>query len=377
MHYERKRASATGIWKKDRLNIRSQSFCYSFFSRLMSARALPVRFTSLKLIYVSRNFILAFCIFFLGGNVLQSQISDSERQKRETFLNSREQIRPLPPEPRPTSRPRPKPTARPRPKPTAVPTAVPTERPARPAIRVTPTIETEEKKPGATPSPTAARPRATPPLEPTRRPPRVVVPPEASPVPEAPITIKKSGAEKTEIVAAPRSWWGGPRWRYITGNVRKGIDRSPVKRGRWKYIVVHNSGTRQGNARIFDRYHRKVRKMPNGLAYHFVIGNGTSSGDGEIELGPRWVGQINGGHVRSDYLNYISLGICLVGDFNRDLPTRKQLEALDELIRYLRTRCGKVEGKYSIVRAHKQINPVPTDCPGDRFPLQWLRKRFD
>ena len=161
------------------------------------------------------------------------------------------------------------------------------------------------------------------------------------------------------------------------GKVKKGIDGAPVKKGRWKYIVVHNSGTRQGNARIFDYYHRNTRKMPNGMAYHFVIGNGSSSRDGEIELGSRWNKQINGGHVHSDYLNFISLGICLVGDFNRDKPTRKQLEALDELIRYLRTRCGRVEGKYSIVRAHKEINPVPTDCPGDRFPVQWLRRRFD
>jgi hypothetical protein len=57
--------------------------------------------------------------------------------------------------------------------------------------------------------------------------------------------------------------------------------------------------------------------MSNGLAYHFVIGNGTSSGNGEIEVGNRWRRQINGGHVHSDYLNNISLGICLVGDFNR------------------------------------------------------------
>ena len=65
--------------------------------------------------------------------------------------------------------------------------------------------------------------------------------------------------------------------------------------------------------------------MQNGLAYHFVIGNGTSTGNGQIEVGDRWRRQINGGHVHSDYLNNISLGICLVGDFNRGQPTRAQL----------------------------------------------------
>ena len=56
-----------------------------------------------------------------------------------------------------------------------------------------------------------------------------------------------------------------------------------MQRARWKFIIVHNSGTRQGNARAFDYYHRKIRRMRNGLAYHFVIGNGTSSRNGQIE----------------------------------------------------------------------------------------------
>jgi len=141
-------------------------------------------------------------------------------------------------------------------------------------------------------------------------------------------------------------------------------------------MVVRNSGTRQGTARIFDRYHRNVRKMRNGMAYHFVIGNGRGAGNGEIEIGNRWKRQINGGHVASDYLNNIALGICLVGDLNRDRPTKAQLAAMEELVDYLRRRVGKVKGKPSRVRGHKQINPKPTDCPGKRFDLKWLRRRF-
>jgi N-acetylmuramoyl-L-alanine amidase len=189
------------------------------------------------------------------------------------------------------------------------------------------------------------------------------------------IVVQKSGAE-AEKDLAPAPGGGGVRWQYLTPAVRKAIDDARVARNRWKYIIVHNSGTRQGNARIFDYYHRYVRRMPNGLAYHFVIGNGTSSGNGQVEIGNRWNRQLNGGHVHSDYLNYISIGICLVGDFNRDLPTKAEYEALDELIRYLRRRVGKVDGRYSIVRGHREINPRPTDCPGNRFPLNWLHKSF-
>ena len=140
--------------------------------------------------------------------------------------------------------------------------------------------------------------------------------------------------------------------------------------------MVHNSGTRQGNARVFDYYHRHVRRMKNGLAYHFVIGNGTSSGNGEIEVGDRWRRQINGGHVHSDYLNNIALGICLVGDFNRDHPTQAQLDSCEELIRYLRERFGKADGRAIPVRPHREMNPPrwATDCPGDAFPYSWFRK---
>jgi len=195
---------------------------------------------------------------------------------------------------------------------------------------------------------------------------------------DAPILIEKSGLQESQgEEPAPKSTGGWfKRWRYLSPSVRQAIDRAPVKKGRWKYIIVHNSGTRQGNARIFANSHRRVRKMPNGLAYHFVIVNGPSSGDGEIEIGPRWTKQINGGHVASDYLNNIALGVCFVGDFNRDVPTKAQLAALDELLVYLRGRVGKIKGKPAIIVPHKKINPKPTDCPGDKFPYSWLKGRF-
>jgi hypothetical protein len=203
----------------------------------------------------------------------------------------------------------------------------------------------------------------------------------------AQVLVEKSGLEEDQGLEPPPSppprkfgFWPWSRssanYRYLTRSVIEAIRRAPVKRRRWQFIVVHNSGTRQGNARVFDYYHRHVRRMQNGLAYHFVIGNGTSTGNGQIEVGDRWRRQINGGHVHSDYLNNISLGICLVGDFNRDQPTRAQLDACDELIRYLRERCGKTDRGTIPVRPHREMNPPrwPTDCPGDRFPYSWFRR---
>ncbi|MBU3664799.1 MAG: N-acetylmuramoyl-L-alanine amidase [Chthoniobacterales bacterium] len=367
--------------------------------------------------------LLCLCFVRLSAPALKAQVSDEEKRKRELFLRARESIEPEPasapapapvrpqPRPRPTARaeeaprediklPPPKPAPTPdKPKPRPAPKQTPPPKPkATPAINeAVPLVVDEPDDLVLSPAREEATPVIkAPPREKTQEdiiklpPPRPSESAAASPAPaageapEAQIVVEKSGLEEDQGLVPPpppeRGGFlglGGPRYRYLTRPVRAAIDRAPVKRGRWQYIVVHNSGTRQGNARIFDHYHKNVRRMENGLAYHFVIGNGTSSGDGEIEIGPRWTRQINGGHVASDYLNNIALGICFVGDFNRDTPTTAQLGALEELIRYLRSRVGRSKGRAVIVKAHREINPKPTDCPGNRFPYRWLHRRFD
>ncbi len=59
----------------------------------------------------------------------------------------------------------------------------------------------------------------------------------------------------------------------------------PVAVTNWRYIVIHHSATNNGSAKIFDRYHREEKGLADGLAYHFVIGNGTASKDGLVETG--------------------------------------------------------------------------------------------
>ncbi len=292
-----------------------------------------------------------------------TSFAEQARLRREAFLKAREEMRTLPPPApspgRPTVKPTPAPPPVTQPAQTPEPTATPAATPARPG-RATPS-------PTPTPTPTST--------------------PDDSDT-QAPVVVQKAGVptgeENTDYPAPPPRkkfffglFGGGPSYRYLSNSVLEEIDRARVRGGRWKYIVVHNSGTRQGNAKIFDYYHLHTRHMPNGLAYHFVIGNGTSTGDGQIEVGSRWKRQINGGHVHSDYLNNIALGICLVGDYNRDVPTRAQYAALDELITYLRKRVGRVDRRLSIVKAHREINPVPTDCPGNRFSYTWLHRKFD
>ena len=153
----------------------------------------------------------------------------------------------------------------------------------------------------------------------------------------------------------------------LPGSIASAINNAPVKAGRWKYIVIHHSGVDEGTVKGMDRYHREVRRMENGLAYHFVIGNGNGMGDGEIAVGPRWKPQLDGGHLRSEAQNKISIGICLVGNFDKHGPSPAQLRSLTALTRALMERCNLKSGA---VKTHQQINIIHTRCPGTKFPTR-------
>jgi len=147
-----------------------------------------------------------------------------------------------------------------------------------------------------------------------------------------------------------------------------------VSENQWKYIVIHHSATVKGNATRFDYYHRKKRGWEYGLAYHFVIGNGSFSGDGEIEVANRWKKQIHGAHTANMNCNRVAIGICLVGDFeNGGNPTNKQFESLVNLVQYLSRR-------YNIplanVLLHNQVHQKGTACPGKNFPFAQLKTRL-
>jgi LysM repeat protein len=155
---------------------------------------------------------------------------------------------------------------------------------------------------------------------------------------------------------------------------RAQIDAPKDRLRDWEYIVVHHSGTSGGNAKIFDYFHRHTRGMENGMAYHFVIGNGSDSGDGQIEVGSRWLQQKQGGHLASEALNEIAIGICLVGDFSTHRLGPRQTASLIELVQYLRRLQPDSKLKF---RLHREINTKPTECPGKLFPSTAIHEILD
>ena len=141
----------------------------------------------------------------------------------------------------------------------------------------------------------------------------------------------------------------------------------------WDTIVIHHSATASGSAALFHASHR-ARGMVNGLAYHFVINNGSEGlRDGFIESGNRWRRQLPGGHCRQSDVNDRGIGICLVGDFTSRQPTERQFAALVLLIRGLQQQFQIADDR---VLGHGKILGEFSECPGRSFPWAELRRRL-
>jgi N-acetylmuramoyl-L-alanine amidase len=141
----------------------------------------------------------------------------------------------------------------------------------------------------------------------------------------------------------------------------------------WTAIVLHHSATETGNAVIFDRMHREENHW-EGVGYDFVIGNGSNSGDGEIEVTFRWRRQMAGAHcggTPDNWANEDAVGICLVGNFDYSVPTPKQMQSLYELIRFLQQRYGISTNR---IYGHRSTPGARvTNCPGLLFPMARLK----
>ena len=164
-----------------------------------------------------------------------------------------------------------------------------------------------------------------------------------------------------------------PKFKHIRKVVEK-TQSIVLEDKKWKWIVAHHSGIEDGNARVYEYYHKEVKRMRDGLAYHFVIGSGKDSGDGEGEVGSRGIYQQRGGHVQRTEVNDHGIGICLVGNFQNRKPTAKQMEAFHELMDFLQ---NIVLEKKCAFAGHKEIDLNHTVCPGRQFPLREMHLKYD
>lgn len=143
----------------------------------------------------------------------------------------------------------------------------------------------------------------------------------------------------------------------------------PVQGGRWKAIVIHDSGELVGSPRTLEE--RATAMGLKGLGYHFVVGNGSGMSDGQVFAAQRWVSQVSGAHTageQGEWFNQHAIGICMVGDGNRERFSPTQTGATIELVRTL---CSKLGIPADRVYLHSQL--APTTSPGKFFPEAQLR----
>lgn len=135
----------------------------------------------------------------------------------------------------------------------------------------------------------------------------------------------------------------------------------PIEAQRYAAIVIRDSGTPGGGP----------NSAINGL-YHFVIGNGQGAVNGAIVPSKRWSEQLPVAFpVVRDLdaaLTGKAIGICLIGDTNRQALTEAQVQKLCWLVRQLQDRFG--------IPPQRVVSPASRLFPHARLSRQLLTRRM-
>ena len=125
---------------------------------------------------------------------------------------------------------------------------------------------------------------------------------------------------------------------------------SPLfKRNKTNRIILHHAQAKTCSVEDIHQWH--LKKDWSGIGYHFLVRK-----DGTIYQGrPE---DTIGAHAKG--ANHDSIGICAEGDFMKEEMNPLQLNALIDLVSY-------IKNKYhlSSIKRHKDV--ASTDCPGTHF----------
>jgi hypothetical protein len=142
----------------------------------------------------------------------------------------------------------------------------------------------------------------------------------------------------------------------------------------WRFIVLHHSASRGGDAQLIDRDHQTQNGW-DGIGYHFVVGNGVDMPLGRIEATFRWRQQSHGAHAGALPLqkpfNADGIGVCLIGNYDQQaidpFAERRLVELCAQLIDRIPTlSVGRIIG-------HRDVPGKATACPGRGIDLERVR----
>jgi N-acetylmuramoyl-L-alanine amidase len=168
----------------------------------------------------------------------------------------------------------------------------------------------------------------------------------------------------------------GASWRFFwNASATKGKELVMQPEGfKPAWIVIHHSLTEDGAVKDWDairRYHIETNGW-KAIGYHI----GLEEVDGKLVVQQgRPVGSI-GAHCKG--FNARSVGICLVGNYDREAPS-------DDRLFLLASVCRELQRLYGIhadqVIGHRESyaligKPVEKSCPGKLFDLDSFRARL-
>ena len=141
-----------------------------------------------------------------------------------------------------------------------------------------------------------------------------------------------------------------------------------IKDNKPEWIVIHHSlsPATQTFATIKD-YHIRVRKFDT-IGYHYLITNDGTIYQGRPDL-------MHGAHcvaVNEPNVNARSIGICLVGNFDKYMPTPAQITSLKSLLRVLIARYS-VPLEKIVPHRHFLGKPPYKSCFGLRLSDDWAQ----
>lgn len=117
-------------------------------------------------------------------------------------------------------------------------------------------------------------------------------------------------------------------------------------------IVVHHVGIPDGDTSAAAIHKAHLANGWAGIGYHYVIRK-----DGTIERG-RPLATV-GAHAEGQ--NYHTVGINVTGNFEKEIPTKQQIDSLETLLVFLCQTYHIQPDRMTIV-GHRDVNS--TDCPG-------------
>jgi len=135
-----------------------------------------------------------------------------------------------------------------------------------------------------------------------------------------------------------------------------------------KFIVVHHTRGDYDSIDKIKEFHTKVRGWKD-IGYHWVIGDGKGLIDGKLYKGRSE--KFIGAHVKG--FNQNSIGIVLVGNFDKAPPSKKQIETL---IKFLKAKMKKYKISSGNILGHNETKDATKTCPGRFIDMNWIRSKL-